>query len=218
METIGEKRWNSWSKRNLGLERRDKLSAEIEATFLPTATRPRSFPPSFHPPLTLLPSRNLVETAADSSVRPLVSSFADVTGSLAGGRGLIREQEGPPFIRLRVGKIFLEYRKRRKAERDGRRKTASSREYQLFRKLVRKLCSLKRVNKIPILLAMQRQLQSVSKTFPSFLRNDAMRSKRDSSVARRGRPRIEKNDKLRCVRFVSSSLIVPPFSSSARIL
>lgn len=214
METIGEKRWNSWSKRNLGLERRDKLSAEIEATFLPTATRPRSFPPSFHPPLTLLPSRNLVETAADSSVRPLVSSFADVTGSLAGGRGLIREQEGPPFIRLRVGKIFLEYRKRRKAERDGRRKTASSREYQLFRKL----CSLKRVNKIPILLAMQRQLQSVSKTFPSFLRNDAMRSKRDSSVARRGRPRIEKNDKLRCVRFVSSSLIVPPFPSSARIL
>lgn len=210
METIGEKRWNSWSKRNLGLERRDKLSAEIEATFLPTATRPRSFPP----PLTLLPSRNLVETAADSSVRPLVSSFADVTGSLAGGRGLIREQEGPPFIRLRVGKIFLEYRKRRKAERDGRRKTASSREYQLFRKL----CSLKRVNKIPILLAMQRQLQSVSKTFPSFLRNDAMRSKRDSSVARRGRPRIEKNDKLRCVRFVSSSLIVPPFPSSARIL
>lgn len=210
METIGEKRWNSWSKRNLGLERRDKLSAEIEATFLPTATRPRSFPP----PLTLLPSRNLVETAADSSVRPLVSSFADVTGSLAGGRGLIREQEGPPFIRLRVGKIFLEYRKRRKAERDGRRKTASSREYQLFRKL----CSLKRVNKIPILLAMQRQLQSVSKTFPSFLRNDAMRSKRDSSVARRGRPRIEKTDKLRCVRFVSSSLIVPPFPSSARIL
>lgn len=79
METIGEKRWNSWSKRNLGLERRDKLSAEIEATFLPTATRPRSFPP----PLTLLPSCNLVETAADSSVRPLVSSFADVTGSLA---------------------------------------------------------------------------------------------------------------------------------------
>lgn len=214
METIGEKRWNSWSKRNLGLERRDKLSAEIEATFLPTATRPRSFPPSFHPPLTLLPSRNLVETAADSSVRPLVSSFADVTGSLAGGRGLIREQEGPAFIRLRVGKIFLEYRKRRKAERDGRRKTASSREYQLFRKL----CSLKRVNKIPILLAMQRQLQSVSKTFPSFLRNDAMRSKRDSSVARRGRPRIEKTDKLRCVRFVSSSLIVPPFPSSARIL
>lgn len=210
METIGEKRWNSWSKRNLGLERRDKLSAEIEATFLPTATRPRSFPP----PLTLLPSRNLVETAADSSVRPLVSSFADVTGSLAGGRGLIREQEGPPFIRLRVGKIFLEYRKRRKAERDGRRKTASSREYQLFRKL----CSLKRVNKIPILLAMQRQLQSVSKTFPSFLRNDAMRSKRDSSVARRGRPRIEKTDKLRCVRFVSSSLIVSPFPPSARIL
>lgn len=190
------------------MERRDKLSAEIEATFLPTATRPRSFPPSFHPPLTLLPSRNLVETAADSSVRPLVSSFADVTGSLAGGRGLIREQEGPAFIRLRVGKIFLEYWKRRKAERDGRRKTASSREYQLFRKL----CSLKRVNKIPILLAMQRQLQSVSKTFPSFLRNDAMRSKRDSSVARRGRPRIEKTDKLRCVRFVSSSLIVPSLS------
>lgn len=90
METIGEKRWNSWSKRNLGLETRflyDKLSAEsaeIEVPYLRgTATRPRSFPPSFLPPLTLLPSRNLVETAADSSVRPLVSSFADVTGSLS---------------------------------------------------------------------------------------------------------------------------------------
>lgn len=131
METIGEKRWNSWSKRNLGLETRflyDKLSAEsaeIEVPYLRgTATRPRSFPPSFLPPLTLLPSRNLVETAADSSVRPLVSSFADVTGSLSddarfdsragGGEG------GSSFIRLRVGKIFLEYRKRGK--RRGMRK------------------------------------------------------------------------------------------------
>lgn len=149
METIGdgsiEKRWNSKNSgngRTVEMEWTDRVFCgklrEIEGS----ATRPRSF----LPPLTLLPFRNLVETERRPRrfIRPPPLSFADVTSSLSDAR-LIREQgnEGasfyPRIYSAEVGKIFLEYRCGDEERMERRRKTPSS---LLFRKLVRKLCSL----------------------------------------------------------------------------
>lgn len=96
------------------------MGAEIEGT----ATRPRSF----LPPLTLLPFRNLVETARRPRrfIRPSPLSFADVTSLLsdarldsrAGKRGGVLY---PRIYSAEVGKCFSSIE--RKEEMERRRET-----------------------------------------------------------------------------------------------
>lgn len=126
--------------------------------------------------------------------------LADATSSLSDAR-LIRKRGGVVFIRPRLENISREMERRRK--------TPSS---LLFRKLVRKLCSLNRANKIPYpILAARRDVdfKAFRKAVPSFFRNEAISTRRetrpDSRVARRASG-IKSNKPVRsiCV-FVSSS-------------
>lgn len=97
--------------------------------------------------------------------------LADATSSLSDAR-LIRKRGGVVFIRPRLENISREMERRRK--------TPSS---LLFRKLVRKLCSLNRANKIPYpILAARRDVdfKAFRKAVPSFFRNEAISTRRET--------------------------------------